>query len=171
MKDEQKLRREIRVLLYIIIAGLAISGITAFPIHTELTYGYNLVRSLNMNNSFSQWIEATYAGIDDVNTNHPFIAYGTDWLAFAHLALAVLFMGVIKDPVRNIWVLQFGLIACAGVFPTAFIAGTIRGIPFFWQLMDCSFGLFGGIVLWMCYARVRVLSSLSTQRVVRNLEE
>jgi hypothetical protein len=99
--------------------------------------------------------------VHEIDTNYPFIAYGTDWLAFAHLVLAVLFTGIIKDPVRNIWVLQFGLIASAAIFPLAFIAGSIRGIPFFWQLIDCSYGLFGGLILWMCYNRVRTLSSMS----------
>lgn len=160
MKDEQKLRREIRILLYIFIIGLVVSGITAFPIHTELTYAHNMIASFHLNNSLSQWIETVYTGVNEVNTHHSFIAYGTDWLAFAHLVLAVLFIGIIKDPARNIWVLQCGLIACGGILPLAFIAGTIRGIPLFWQLIDCSFGLFGGIILWMCYSRVRMLLSI-----------
>ena len=29
------------------------------------------------------------------------IAYGTDWLAFAHITIAVAFLGPLKDPVRN----------------------------------------------------------------------
>ena len=157
-----KLMREIRILLYVVITGLVLSGITAFPIHTELTYAQNIIDHFNLNNSLYQWIETVYKGTNEVDKNYPFIAYGTDWLAFAHLVLAVLFIGIIKDPVRNIWVLQFGLIACAGIFPLAFFAGTIRGIPFFWQLIDCSFGLFGGITLWMCYKRVRTLSLIST---------
>jgi hypothetical protein len=124
-------------------------------------YAHKLIAYFSLNNSLSRWIETVYGGVNVIDTNYPFIAYGTDWLAFAHLVLAVLFAGIIKDPVRNIWVLQFGLIACAGIFPLAFIAGTLRGIPFFWQLIDCSFGLFGGIILWMCYRRVRTLSSMS----------
>jgi len=78
------------------------------------------------------------------------MAYGTDWLAFAHLVIAVAFWGPLKDPVRNIWVIEFGMIACVLVIPLALIAGPIRGIPFFWQLVDCSFGVFGIIPLWLC---------------------
>jgi len=51
---------------------------------------------------------------------------------------------------RNIWVLDFGLIACVLVFPLALICGPIRGIPFFHQAVDCSFGLLGFIPLWLC---------------------
>jgi hypothetical protein len=25
-----------------------------------------------------------------------------------------------------------------------------RGIPFWWRLIDCSFGIFGTIPLWLC---------------------
>ncbi len=78
---------------------------------------------------------------------YPFLAYGTDWLAFAHILFAILFVGPYRDPVRNRWVVEFGLIACAGIFPLALIAGPIRQIPFYWRLGDCSFGLFGGVLL------------------------
>ncbi len=157
MNSEKQLVNQIRTLLYIFIVGLAVSGITAFPIHTQLAFAKQLIGYFEMHNSFTRWMEVVYDGVDVMDKKYPFLAYGTDWLAFAHLVLAVLFAGVIRDPVRNIWVLQFGLIACLGIFPLAFIAGTVRGIPFFWQLIDCSFGLFGGTVLWMCYARVRTL--------------
>ena len=160
--NEQKLKREIRILLYVFVAGLAVSGITAFPIHTQLVFAHNLIAFFNLDNSLTHWIDTVHMAVDEINSKYPFVAYGTDWLAFAHLVLAVLFFGIIKDPVRNIWVLQFGLIACAAIFPLAFIAGTIRGIPLFWQLIDCSFGLFGGVIVWMCYSRVRMLSSIST---------
>jgi hypothetical protein len=48
-----------------------------------------------------------------------------------------------------------------GVFPLAFIAGTVRETPFFRQLIDCSFGFFGGILLWMCYSKVKELQEAS----------
>ena len=30
--------------------------------------------------------------------------YAHDWLAFAHICLAILFAGAIRDPVRNVWI-------------------------------------------------------------------
>jgi hypothetical protein len=53
----------------------------------------------------------------------------------------------LKNPVKNIWVVEFGLIACVSVIPLALICGHIRGIPFPWRLIDCSFGVFGFIPL------------------------
>jgi len=106
------------------------------------------------------WIEAVDKAIAETNARYPFLAYGTDWLAFAHLAIAVAFVGPLLDPVRNKWLITFGLIACAGVIPLAMIAGSIRGIPFPWRLIDCSFGLFGSIPLFLCRRSIGVLERL-----------
>jgi len=57
-------------------------------------------------------------------------------------------------------VLIFGLIACAGVIPLALIAGQIRGIPIYWRLIDCSFGVFGAIPLLLCLRWVRQLGPI-----------
>jgi hypothetical protein len=38
-------------------------------------------------------------------------------------------LGPLRHPVRNIWVVQFGMIACLGVIPLTLIAGPIRGTP------------------------------------------
>jgi len=152
---EQRVRKQIRVLLLLFIAGLTVSGITAFPIEWELQRAH--VWLTPNNTEFSQWIDRVYASVHETNTRYPFIAYGTDWLAFAHLILAILFAGVLKDPVRNIWIIQFGLIACVGIFPLAFVAGHMRGMPFFWQCIDCSFGLFGGIIMALCLRKTKQL--------------
>ena len=88
---------------------------------------------------------------------YPFLAYGTDWLAFAHLVIAVAFWGPLRDPVRNVWVVKFGMIACAGVVPLALIAGAARGIPWWWQAIDISFGLVGIVPLLFAWAGIRRL--------------
>jgi len=48
------------------------------------------------------------------------------------------------------WLIIFGLIACVLLIPYAFVFGGVRGIPFWWRLIDCSFGVFGFIPLWFC---------------------
>jgi hypothetical protein len=103
------------------------------------------------------WMERVSNALHNTNANYPFLAYGTDWLAFAHLVIAVAFVGPYIDPVRNKWVITFGLIACAGVVPLALIAGAIRGVPFPWRLIDCSFGIFGSVPLFLCRQSVRKL--------------
>jgi hypothetical protein len=100
-------------------------------------------------------------GTTATNRIYPFLAYGTDWLAFSHLVIAVAFIGPLRDPVRNRWVLAFGVIACAGVVPLALIAGQVRGIPFYWRLIDMSFGVFGALPLLLCLHYVRRLERMS----------
>jgi len=53
MKEHKKLMREIRLLLYVFIVGLLLSGITAFPIHTELAYAHDLIAFFRLDNSLS----------------------------------------------------------------------------------------------------------------------
>lgn len=153
----QKSLRQIRFLIIVVIMGLVLSGITAFPIQTQLSIAHEWIADLQLKGALPSWIDFVYSGVDETYAQYPFIAYGTDWLAFAHLVIAVAFIGPLRDPVRNIWVIQLGLIACFGVFPLAFIAGPLRGIPFFWQLIDCSFGVIGGAILWICYRKIRRL--------------
>lgn len=148
----QQQKRRIQRWLVVFITGLVLSGVTAFAIETELAWvlGWWPENS----SSFYHWLLKCQVAISDTNLHYPYIAYGYDWLAFAHLVIAVAFIGPLKDPVRNIWVVEFGMIACLMVFPLAFIAGYIRQIPFYWQLIDCSFGLLGIIPLTICYRKI-----------------
>ncbi|HEY6225542.1 MAG TPA: hypothetical protein VI282_00320 [Verrucomicrobiae bacterium] len=141
------------------MVGLVLSGITAFPLETELRWFSNFIHAdADAGTSgFAAWIVRVRDGLIDTNAKYPFLAYGTDWLAFAHLVIAVAFIGPLRDPVRNVWVIQFGMIACAMVIGLAMIAGPIRGIPFGWRIIDCSFGLFGIVPLAICYREIKRL--------------
>ena len=105
------------------------------------------------------WLLFVFKGMKTTYSNYPFFAYGTDWLAFAHIVIAISFIGPLKDPVRNIWVIQSGMIACVLIIPLALIAGEIRSIPFFWRLIDCSFGIFGIIPLYICYKYIKKIEN------------
>ena len=94
-------------------------------------------------------------GLEASGRDYPFLAYGTDWLAFAHLVIAIAFLGPIKDPVKNIWVVEFGMIACVLVIPLAIVCGQIRGIPWWWRLIDCTFGVFGLVPLALARQMIR----------------
>ena len=106
---------------------------------------------------FTRWLFQVRNALDAVEREEPFLFYGTDWLAFGHFVIAVAFVGVLRDPVRNRWLFDFGLIACVLVIPYALVFGAVRGIPFWWRLIDCSFGVFGIIPLWFCRKWVREL--------------
>jgi len=150
--------RNIRVSVGLVIVGLLLSGITAFPLQTEVTWLSRWCTSLG--NPMCTWLWDVRAALESTNVNYPFLAYGTDWLAFAHIMLAVLYIGPLINPIGNKWVLQFGLICCAGIVPLALIAGAVRDIPLFWQLLDCSFALGGSIPLVIALVAVQKLELL-----------
>lgn len=163
--ESDQLKKRIRSLIITFMAALAFSGITAFPIEWELRIAHTWIQQCGCSNDITQWIERVYAGVTDTNARYPFISYGTDWLAFAHLVIAIAFIGPLRDPVRNIWVIEFGMIACICIFPLAFVAGAARGIPVYWRILDCSFGVIGGLLLAACYTRIKQLEQLQIKSV------
>ncbi len=155
MQHIQSLQKTIKVWILFFIIALILSGVTAFALETELFWLSSLMP--DKQSGLSRWINTFYLALHNTNLKYPYLAYGYDWLAFAHLVIAVAFIGPFRDPVRNKWVIQFGMIACVMIFPLAFIAGHVRGIPFYWQLIDCSFGVIGLIPLWVCYRKIEAL--------------
>lgn len=164
-------RRQIRIWLVAFIVALVVSGLTAFPLESELRFLSSMLHQSwspapRLLPGLVRWIDHLRDGLTVTYMRYPFIAYGTDWLAFAHLVIAVAFIGPLRDPVRNVWVIQFGMIACVGIIPLALIAGSIRHIPLGWQLIDMSFGVVGIIPLIIVYRLIRRLERESTATTV-----
>ena len=90
--------------------------------------------------------------------------YGTDWVGFAHLVMVIACIGPLRNPVKNIWVFQFGMIGCILMIPMTLITGIARGLPWFWQLFDCAIAATGAILFLMCYRYVRQMETLSVSR-------
>jgi hypothetical protein len=160
-----RLERRLRALLIGVVVGLVLSGITTFPLPQELTWlaerlGFPAGMSPSHATGLTAWVVQVRDALLATEANYPFLFYGYDWLGFAHLIIALLFVGPIKDPVRNVWVIQWGMMACALVIPLALICGPIRGIPFGWQLIDCSFGVVAIVPLYGCLRAVRELERL-----------
>ena len=150
----EKQKQQIRRWLLFFMIALTMSGVTAIPVNSELAF---IVNKLPAHGPLGSFLQAVSTGIANTQQQYPFLFYGYDWLAFAHFVLAILFIGPLKDPVRNKWVIEFGMIACVLIIPVAMIAGFFRGIPFWWRLIDCSFGLIGILPLYYCYTRIRIL--------------
>src|SRR5690606_898618 len=131
-----------RLLIMLFIVLLTLSGVTAFPLKTEVSW---------IMDSISFWPPAWQGWIlavsEAVHESPELMFYGTDWLAFAHLVIALFFIPVYCNPTRYKANLIAGMLACIGVLPLAFICGPLRGIPFFHQLVDCAFGVLGFILL------------------------
>ena len=148
---EKQLLFRIRGLVLFYMAAVLASGITAFPLRWELGilcrwFGEGTLAG-NHIPGLADWLAYVREGIEYNAVHYPFYAYGTDWLAFAHIVIATAFLGPLRDPVRNLWVIHWAMIACVMLLPLGLICGPIRSIPFGWQLIDCCFGVFGIIPL------------------------
>jgi len=152
----------LRWVLGLFMFALVLSGITAFPLQREIEQiaafrGLDRVAPTDAGSGLDRWILTVRDGLRESYAIRPWLAYGTDWLAFAHIVIAVFFIGPFIDPLRNVWVLHAGLIACALVVPLALICGAVRQIPIGWRLVDCSFGIIGAIPLCYCLRLTRGL--------------
>ena len=173
MNRENTLRRRIKLLTWFFIITLVFSGLTAIPLEWELNlmakfFGATNISPDQATSSFVKWILKVREALVETNSKFPFLAYGTDWLAFGHVAIAIAFVGALKNPVRNIWLFHFGMIACVLIVPWAFVFGGLRGIPIYWRLIDCSFGIFGIIPLWLCKRWTIELSQIESANSFKN---
>jgi len=163
----KRIEKRIKILLGFFIIGLFISGLTAIPISHGAAwlhgkFGENSALAEYWP-SMAEWISTVNTGVQETSLKYPFISYGTDWLAFGHFILALAFLGPLRDPVKNVWVVRLGIIACLLVIPYALIFGYVREIPFYWRLIDCSFGVLGIIPLWLVNRYILRLENKSNQ--------
>jgi hypothetical protein len=161
---ERAVLRRVRVMLGIVAAGLFVSGMTCYFLPWELRTVIDAV--WGRGEGARTWMPQMHAFILKmeqavllVRRDYPELFLGTDYLGFAHVLLAILFFGAMRDPARNIWVIQFGLIASVLVIPAAFFFGSLRGAPFLHYLVDSSFGTGAVIFLYAAYRGARSLES------------
>jgi hypothetical protein len=153
--------KQIRRMVSMFIILLLLSGITAFPLIAEVKW---MMTHIDVFPSFFHpWIVRVY---ESVMGTPDVVLYGTDWLAFAHIIISLFFVGVYIDPVRNKFIIDIGIVACFAIFPLAFICGPIRNIPFYHQLIDCSFGALGMIPLYYVKRKIHVLEERTLMQTV-----
>jgi hypothetical protein len=115
-----------RLVMLLFITGLVISGITAFPLLLELRL---LTHLLGVGDApgpagfsgLAFWILTVRHGLENTYRDYPWLAYGTDWLAFGHLVIAMFFVGPLLNPRSSRATLWTGIAACVGVIPLALI--------------------------------------------------
>ena len=156
----EKSKRSIKRWLIFFMAMLVLSGATAMPAEQELSFA---TKFFDESSLIGGWLEQVYVAVRNTRSNYPYLFYGYDWLAFAHIILAIAFIGPYKDPIKNKWVIEFGAIACLLTIPFALVAGSLRGIPFWWQLIDCSFGIVGLVPLGICYNKIDAIERSEKQ--------
>src|SRR5438105_3401163 len=106
MTDKTLLQRRICYLLVFFMCALAVSGLTAIPLQWELRVLMPLMEQAARWGlrfpAFSQWVVRINDAVQNGYGQYPFLAYGTDWLAFGHIAIALAFIGPLRDPIKNI---------------------------------------------------------------------
>ncbi|MBK9274034.1 MAG: hypothetical protein IPM49_05760 [Flavobacteriales bacterium] len=158
--DPHRIRREIRLWILFFIGALWVSGLTAVPLEWGTAWLADLTRSWP--GPWHVWAQRSADAMAEVGAKHAFLFYGTDWLAFAHVVIGIAFIGPLRDPVRNRWVIEWGLWCCLLVLPLAFLWAPVRGIPFFWRCVDASFGVLGALPLWRVLTLIKRLEAPNT---------
>lgn len=159
-QNTRKLEKQIKWMMLFFMAVLIISGATAIPVEWELK---TFLSDGPSDTALSQLLHRVLLAVQETNSKFPFLMYGYDWLAFAHFVIAVSFIGVLRNPVRNIWVVEFGMAACLMIIPFAFIFSAIRGLPVWWSMIDSSFGIFGILPLWWIRKKILLLEILQAE--------
>ncbi len=150
-----RLRSRIRAWTLFFICGLFISGATALPIRAEVALGVTLLgedfsAGGRMPTQVPAWLRVVRHAVEITASQAPLMFYGTDWLAFGHFMIGLAFFGALRDPVRNRWLYQFGMMACAAVPVWALVLGQLRGILAWWRMIDAAFGVVGFVPMWLC---------------------
>jgi len=145
-----------KVMLGIVAFGLLVAGITVWPAVSELRMAVRIVwGNAAPTGILHGFVLQAIEGLEAVQANYPFMLYAHDWLAFAHIVLAILFAGAIRDPIRNVWLVQCGLIMCALVPVLAGVCIPLRGIPSIWFLIDFAFAPAAALPLWIALRDIR----------------
>ncbi|MBN2210401.1 MAG: hypothetical protein JW709_03315 [Sedimentisphaerales bacterium] len=148
--------RRAKWMLGFVALGLLVSGVTVWPLVSELKWLAHVVWGEGEpTGEVHGFILRTIDGLQATKVQYPFLLYGFDWLAFAHIMLAILFLGAMRDPVRNIWVVQCGLIMCALIPVLAGICIPLRGLPLCWFWADFAFAPAAAVPLWIALRDIR----------------
>jgi hypothetical protein len=99
----RKLQRRFRIVLAAFMIALVASGITAFPLLHEVgllaeVLGVPPDAAQEDSDGLRHWVGYVHEGLEESYGKYPFLAYGTDWLAFAHIVIAVFFVGPLIRP-------------------------------------------------------------------------
>ncbi len=145
------------------MAGLLLKGVLTFALilqsHAFLSV---LARSAHFGagTPLFDWINHVHLTLAATGGTAPFLAYSTDSLALAYILFGILFLGPYRDPVRNEWIINFGLLGCVGIFLLAVIAGPLRNIPVFWRWINTSFALACALPLLLCRHYLKLLKHI-----------
>ncbi len=158
-QNKETLQRKIRMAIWITMLGLIVNGVSAFVLRFDLRiaqYFQNLLPE-----AIISWLNQVDHALTDTESRYSFMLYGYDWLGFAHLLIAIAFIGPLRDPLKNVWVVQFGMIASVLSIIMAMVFERFRHIPIAWSGIDMAIGVVAFLVLFYCNKWINKLKELS----------
>ena len=75
------------------------------------------------------------------------------------LLIAIAFIGPLKDPIKNEWVIKWGMIASGLSVLMALGWERLRSIPVWWSVVDASIVIIAFLVLWFCNKWIQELKA------------
>jgi hypothetical protein len=156
---ETRLRKKIKAAIIITMIGLLLNGISAIPLRFELNI---LLSNPDALPTFlHDWWTYVNKGVNETSNKYDFMRYGFDWLGFAHLLIAIAFIGPLKDPVKNEWVVRWGMIASVLSVLMAIGWEWRRGIPLWWSCIDAFIAIVAFIILLLCNRWIKELKKVT----------
>ena len=135
----------VRFFLFVVLLGIIFSCQMILFVEPQIQWlDRTMGQSPFVRQHFSQladWIGVLNISVTDTYQKYPAMAYCMDWLAFAHVFIGLSVLGVIKNPVQNVWIIKTVIVTCLLMVPFAFLSGYLRGIPFSWCMVDSTFAL------------------------------
>jgi len=145
MSNQEKDLFRVRVYLSVVLVGILFSCQMILFVEPEIQWIDKAIGQspfvVQHFPQLSDWIGVLRVSVTETYQKYPVMAYCMDWLAFAHVFIAVALLGAIRNPVQNVWVVKTALITTLLMIPFTFISGGIRGIPCYWLLLDSSFAM------------------------------
>jgi hypothetical protein len=157
---QASLRRKIKIAIIITIIGLLLNGFSAIPLRTEVNILLSNPDALPQ--FLRDWLTYVNKGVNETSNNYSFMRYGFDWLGFAHLLIAIAFIGPLKDPIKNEWIVRWGMIASILSVLMAFGWERMRAIPLWWSFVDASIAIVAFFILWLCNRWIKELKQTTT---------
>jgi hypothetical protein len=158
---EKQLRSRIKAAIIITIIGLLLNGISALPLRTELDV--LLSQPEHLPKFLLDWWTYVRQGVYETSDKYNFMRYGFDWLSFAHLMIAIAFIGPLRNPIKNQWVVKWGMIVAASSIVMAFGWERMRDIPVWWSFIDAGISYVAFVVLWFCNRWIEKLKVISAE--------
>ena len=154
----------IRMVLTLAISCLILGSLATFAAPHSIAVVLAVFRRFDLATPATShalmWLRHIQLQLGRDSHRHPMLHYGADLFAFVELAFALVLISPLRNPVRNQWVIQSGILACCCLIPFALILGPWHGLPMAWRIVSCVVALCGIAPLMLCRHYITLYETL-----------